>query len=108
MKKRETVTIAMRSPAPVEYADLKRPRPFALLREESLRRARQAGRTRPRRLLRELEQRQARVETKIRWSDRMSFDQLRADDERANERERRRRPMFISELYAQLRAKMAT
>ena len=90
----------------IEYADLKRPRPFALLIEESLRRARQAGRTRPRRLLRELEQRQARVETQIRRSDRMSFDQQHAFDEIANERERRRRPMFISELYAQLRAKM--
>jgi hypothetical protein len=103
-------TIRRYSPPPVEYADLKRPRSSILISsfmEAGLRRAKQAGRTRGG-LLRDLWPQQDRVETQIRRSDRASFNQQRAFDEIANERERRRRPMFISELYAQLRAKMAT
>jgi hypothetical protein len=102
---KEIGRLAMPSSASIEYADLKRPRPFALLIEESLRRARPPGRTRGR-LLRDLWPQQDRVETKIHRSDRMSFDQQRAFDDLANRRERRRRPM-LSELHAQLRAKMA-
>ena len=119
MKKPESVTIAMRSPAPIEHSnDPRRPRPSFIL--ECALRAMQILRTKPpgshvqftypdpdpqpTRLLRDLEARQAWVEASIRASRRLEHE--RVMNHLANERERRRRPMFISELHAQLRAKM--